>query len=85
MYVEILRRLIAGRWKRSENWHETTGFCSTATHLDKCNVTALEHRPYSPDLTPPDFFLFPLRKSVLKGQRFSIVEEVTAKMSRALT
>jgi hypothetical protein len=41
-------------------------------------VTALGYLPYSPDLPPPDFFLFPPRKSVLKGQRFSSAD-VTAK------
>ncbi|GBM41636.1 hypothetical protein AVEN_169706-1, partial [Araneus ventricosus] len=26
-----------------------------------------EHQPYSPDLAPYDFFLFPIVKSALKG------------------
>jgi hypothetical protein len=29
----------------------------------------LEHPPYSPDLAPCDFFLFPKIKSALKGVR----------------
>jgi hypothetical protein len=28
-------------------------------YLSKHNVTALEHLPYSPDLSLPNFFLFP--------------------------
>jgi hypothetical protein len=31
------------------------------------NNTSLEHPPYFPDLTAPDFYLFPGLKSALKG------------------
>lgn len=31
----------------------------------------LSHAPYSPDLTPLDYFLFPNLKKWLSGQRFS--------------
>ena len=30
-------------------------------------VTVLHHPPYSPDMTPADYFLFPKLKSKLKG------------------
>ena len=33
------------------------------------------HPPYSPDLAPNDFFLFPNVKNKLRGQRFSSAEE----------
>ena len=32
--------------------------------------------PYSPDLAPADFFLFPKLKSTLKGRRFLTIEEI---------
>ena len=32
--------------------------------------------PYSPDLPPADFFLFPKLKSTLKGRQFQTVEEI---------
>jgi cytosine/adenosine deaminase-related metal-dependent hydrolase len=35
------------------------------------------------DMLPPDFYLFPWLKSVLKG-RFASAKEVTAKVMRAL-
>jgi len=38
--------------------------------LAKENVTTLEHPPYSPDMSPPDFYLFPRIKSSSKGRRF---------------
>jgi len=38
----------------------------------------LEHPPYSPDLTPSDFYLFPKLKLFLAGQRFSSNQEAIA-------
>ncbi|GFU83389.1 histonelysine Nmethyltransferase SETMARlike [Trichonephila clavipes] len=35
----------------------------------------LDHPPYSPDLAPSDFFLFPHLKIALGGQRLSLTEE----------
>jgi len=32
--------------------------------------------PYSPDLAPADFFLFPKLKSTLKGCRFQTIDEI---------
>ena len=42
------------------------------------------HPPYSQDLTPCDFFLFPGMKRDLKGKRFQNVEEVREKTTEAL-
>jgi len=39
--------------------------------LAKTSITKMEHPPYSPDLAPCDFWLFPNLKNVLKGQRFA--------------
>jgi histone-lysine N-methyltransferase SETMAR len=38
----------------------------------------LEHPPYSPDLAPSDFCLFPKLKFFLAGQRFSSNQEAIA-------
>jgi histone-lysine N-methyltransferase SETMAR len=38
----------------------------------------LEHQPYSPDLAPSDFCLFPRLKLFLAGQRFSSNQEAIA-------
>ena len=35
----------------------------------------MSHPPYSPDLAPNDFFIFPFVKSKMRGQRFSTTEE----------
>jgi hypothetical protein len=44
--------------------------------LSKNNVTTLEHPPYSPDLAPGDFYLFPPLKSALKGRRLYGVTDI---------
>ncbi|KAJ4428902.1 hypothetical protein ANN_25896 [Periplaneta americana] len=95
LYVEILRRLRdAVRRKRPEKWVENNWLLmhdNSPAHraiivknfLARHNITALDHPPYSPDLSPPDYFLFPRLKSHLKGQRFN-AEEVIANATRAL-
>jgi len=40
------------------------------------NVTTLYHPTYSPDLSPPDYFLFPKFKMKLKGLHFADVAEI---------
>jgi histone-lysine N-methyltransferase SETMAR len=36
----------------------------------------LNHPPYSPDLSPPDYFLFPKVKLQLKGARLDTIQEI---------
>ena len=36
----------------------------------------LDHPPYSPDISPCDFHLFPLMKEPLRGIRFESVEDI---------
>jgi hypothetical protein len=45
--------------------------------LAKHGIPELNHAPpYSPDLFPPDFFLFPEIKSTLKGRRIEDTEDI---------
>ncbi len=44
----------------------------------------LPHPPYSPDLAPCDFFLFPHLKSLLRGRRFRNVNELQAEIRKQL-
>jgi histone-lysine N-methyltransferase SETMAR len=71
MDIDILHRLReAVRKKRPEKWSNNSLFLlhyNAPAHwslldidfLAKNNVAILEHPPYSPDLTPADFYLFP--------------------------
>jgi len=42
----------------------------------KHETSVVPQPPYSPDLAPADFFLFPQLKSSLKGRRFQPIEEI---------
>ena len=46
------------------------------TKIPELRFEMLDHPPYSPDLAPSDFFLFPHLKIMFGGQRFSSNEEV---------
>ena len=52
---------------------------SVQQFLAKNNMTVIPHPPYSPDLVPCDFFLFPGMKRQIKGKRFADVSEVKKK------
>lgn len=50
----------------------------TTEFLTEANVELMHHPPYSPDLAPCDFFLFPNAKQKLRGQRFPNPEAAVA-------
>lgn len=88
VYREVLRRLLRSvREKRRELWganswllhHDNApahNALSIRQFLAERNVTVLDQPPYSPDLAPCDFFLFPKLKEVIKGVRFPDVDDI---------
>jgi hypothetical protein len=44
--------------------------------LTKENNPVMTQPPYSPDLAPSDFWLFPTLKMVLQGTRFATMEDI---------
>ena len=79
-YLEVLRRLRESvRQKQPEKWRDGDWIlhhddvpahtsCLVQQFLAKRGTAQLQQPPYSPDLAPCDFFLFPRLKKVLKGQ-----------------
>jgi histone-lysine N-methyltransferase SETMAR len=53
--------------------HKAATVCQFLTQK---NVTTLYHPPYSPNLSPPDYFLFRKLKMNLKGINFADVGEI---------
>ena len=51
---------------------------ATQKKLAYLGFRCLDHPPYSPDLAPSDYHLFPELKKRLKGRHFSSDAEVTA-------
>ena len=86
--MKVMKRLReAVRRKRPEAWTNKTWMLnhdSAPSHasllirefLAKQETIVVPQPPYSPDLAPADFFLFPKLKSTLKGRRFQTVEEI---------
>ena len=81
----VLRRLRESvRRKRLEKWrvgdwimHHDNAPAHTLRLVQQFLATAqLQQPPYSPDLAPCDFFLFPRLKKVLKGHRFEATEDI---------
>ena len=87
-YYEVLRRLRENvRRKRPQKWqnqnliiHHDNALAhrsfKVSQFLAKNNMTVIPHPPYSPDLAPCNFFLFPKLKLQMKGRRFDTIEEI---------
>lgn len=65
--------------KKKVLFHQDNAPSHTSTvamaKIHELRFELLDHPPYSPDLAPSDFFLFPQLKTALGGQRFSSNEE----------
>jgi len=54
------------------------------SYLAKHRASIVPHPPYSPDLTPAVFFLFPKLKTTLTGHRFQTIKEIQENAIREL-
>ncbi|GFV00632.1 histone-lysine N-methyltransferase SETMAR [Trichonephila clavipes] len=95
-YLNVMRRLReAVRRKRPVLWassrwmlHHDGAPAHTANlvqqFLRKHGTIQVAHPPYSPDMSPPDFFLFPKIKNTLKGHRFQGIETIKQNSTQQL-
>jgi len=95
-YCDVLRRLRENvRRKRPQKWQNQNLIIhhdnapahrsfKVSQFLAKNNMTMVPHPPYSPDLAPCDFFLFPKLKLRMKGRRFDTIEEIQEESQRVL-
>ena len=58
--------------------------CITNEFLLENHVEQYENPPYSPDLSPCDFFLFPELKKQLRGIRFNNDNEMLTALAQAI-
>jgi len=96
LYQEVLAHLRdAVCRKRPELWENQTcmlhhdnapAHASLIIHsyLVKHQTSIAPHPPYSLDLVPADFFLFPKLKIALKGRPFQTIGEIQEKAIREL-
>lgn len=93
-YREVLERLrkrvLRVRPDIANTWilHHDNAPCHTALSVSQFlttkGITVLPQPPYSPDMSPCDFFLFPRVKSVVKGTHFESIEEIQTAVTRVL-
>ena len=89
-YLQVMRNLRETiRHKRPDLWnnknwllHHDNAPAHTSLlvrkFLAKTNTLMMLQPPYSPDLAPCDFFLFPKLKRPMKGRRYPTIEEIKA-------
>ncbi|UYV66373.1 hypothetical protein LAZ67_4001480 [Cordylochernes scorpioides] len=85
-YLEVLRRLkrriarVRTDIKDTVKLHHDNATSHTAfiiaNFLARSNTSVIPHPPYSPDLAPCDFFLFPRLKREMKGKHWETVENI---------
>ncbi|UYV75886.1 hypothetical protein LAZ67_13001676 [Cordylochernes scorpioides] len=87
-YLQVMRNLReAIRQKRPDLWknknwllHHDNAPAHTSLLvrdlLAKNNTLMMPQQPYSPDLAPCDFFLFPKLKRHMKGRRYATLDEI---------
>lgn len=95
-YLSVMRRLREQiRRKRPDLWKENSWILhhdNAPSHkaiivnefLTKHSTNTIEQPPYSPDMAPADFFLFPKLKLPLRGTRFQSVEDIKENSRREL-
>ena len=95
-YCDVLRRLRENvRRKRPQKWqnqnliihHDNAPALMSFKFMQflATNIMNVKpHPPYSPDLAPYDFFLFPKLKLRMKGRRFDTTEEIQEESQRVL-
>jgi hypothetical protein len=93
VHITVLQRLRdAFRRKRPHKWssgtwllHYDNAPClSVREFLAKYSIPLVPHPPYSPDLAPCDFFLFPRLKSTPKRKLIQDVAEIQLNTTRQL-
>ncbi|KAG5308728.1 MOS1T transposase, partial [Pseudoatta argentina] len=77
-YIDEVKKIVLG----NQNWllHHDNAPAHTSLlvreFLAKNNTLMMPQPPYSPDLAPCNFFLFPKLKRSMKGRRYATIEEI---------
>jgi hypothetical protein len=53
-----------------------------ASKFEKRPLSGMPHPPYSPEMSPCDFWLFGLLKGILKDREFNSIEEIEAAIAK---
>jgi hypothetical protein len=75
----------SGQWTFLHDNVRSHTALSVNRFLAKHEVTVLQHPPYSPDLSPCDFFLFPQLKKTLEGRWHENIKAIQVAATMELT
>ncbi|KAG5316889.1 MOS1T transposase, partial [Acromyrmex insinuator] len=80
--IDKVKKIVLANHGSRRNWllHHDNAPAHTSLlvreFLTKNNTLMMPQPPYSPDLAPCDFFLFPKLKRPMKGRRYATIEEI---------
>jgi hypothetical protein len=57
---------------------------AVSSELHRASISVVTQPPYSPDLAPNDFWLFPTLKMVLNEMRFATMEDIKSNATTKL-
>jgi len=95
-YVGVLKRLLSrirrirpeyrdpGSWRLLHDNAPSHSATIVSDYLAKNHIFLINHSPYSPDLAPCDYFLFPALHLKKKGIRFTSVEDIQSSTTTIL-
>ena len=95
-YIEVLREFKkrfrrkrpelfeSGQWHFHQNNAPVHNSILVKDYLTQMGIKTVPHPPYSPDLAPCDFWLFPKLKENLRGNRYSTSEDMKEALTRVL-
>lgn len=87
-YLGVMKRLLSrirrvrpeyrepGSWRLLHDNAPAHRASQITDFLTKNQIFLLEHSPYSPDLAPCDYFLFPILHLAMKGKRYATIEVI---------
>ena len=87
-YVEVLREFRkrfqgmrpalfkSGQWHFHQDNAPVHNSILVTDYLSKMGIKSVPQPPYSPDLIPSDFWLFPMLKEKLRGCRYETIDEM---------
>ena len=95
-YIEVLREFRkrfrrkrpelfeSGQWHFHQDNAAVHNSILVTDYLTQMGIKTVPHPPYSPDLAPCDFWLFPKLKENLRGNRYSTIEDMKEAVTRVL-
>ena len=95
-YIEVLREFRkrfrrkrpelfeSGQWHFHQDNAPVHNSILITDYLTQMGIKTVPHPPYSPDLAPCNFWLFPKLKENLRGNRYSTIEDMKEAVTRVL-